>query len=196
MTMYSKRDAPAWLDGDKIDEVLFCEEFVYEHPMICIHECFFTADGKVTDESWIKNLIYEKLKPYIRRGISRKVTGLLDVLRAECYSPPLPVYHDRIHVANGRVFLDGHFDPAKEFCLNRLPVAYNPDAKKPEHWLRFLDEKQMIGAFEVPLLRNGFRLVVFSLIIMIVVLFFRKGIMGTKELPDLFRRKKKEVSAK
>ena len=65
-----------------------------------------------------------------------------------------------------------------------------------EWWLRFLDEKQMIGAFEVPLLRNGFRLVVFSIIIMVVVLFFRKGIMGTKELPDLFRRKKKEVSAK
>ena len=61
-----------------------------------------------------------------------------------------------------------------------------------EWWLRFLDEKQMIGTFEVPLLRNGFRLVIFSLIIMIVVLFFRRGIMGTKELPDLFRRKTKE----
>ena len=61
-----------------------------------------------------------------------------------------------------------------------------------EWWLRFLDEKHMIGSFEVPLLRNGFRLVVFSIIIMIVVLFFRRGIMGTKELPDLFRRKAKE----
>ncbi len=60
-----------------------------------------------------------------------------------------------------------------------------------EWWLRFLDEKQMIGNFEVPLLRNGFRLVVFSIIIMVVVLFFRKGIMGTRELPDLFRRKRK-----
>ena len=60
-----------------------------------------------------------------------------------------------------------------------------------EWWLRFLDEKQMIGNFEVPLLRNGFRLVVFSVIIMIVVLFFRRGIMGTKELPDLFRKKRK-----
>ncbi|MBQ4640389.1 MAG: branched-chain amino acid ABC transporter permease [Clostridia bacterium] len=60
-----------------------------------------------------------------------------------------------------------------------------------EWWLRFLDQKQMIGDFEVPLLRNGFRLVVFSIIIMIVVLFFRQGIMGTKELPDLFKRKKK-----
>ena len=59
-----------------------------------------------------------------------------------------------------------------------------------EWWLRFLDEKQMIGDWEVPLLRNGFRLVVFSVIIMIVVLFFRRGIMGTKELPDLFRRRR------
>ena len=56
-----------------------------------------------------------------------------------------------------------------------------------EWWLRFLDQKQMIGNFEVPLLRNGFRLVVFSIIIMIVVLFFRQGIMGTRELPDLIR---------
>ena len=54
-----------------------------------------------------------------------------------------------------------------------------------EWWLRFLDEKQMIGNFEVPLLRNGFRLVVFSVIIMIVVLFFRRGIMGDRELWDI-----------
>ena len=57
-----------------------------------------------------------------------------------------------------------------------------------EWWLRFLDQKQMIGDFEVPLLRNGFRLVVFSIIIMIVVLFFRQGIMGNRELPDLIRQ--------
>ena len=67
-----------------------------------------------------------------------------------------------------------------------------------EWWLRFLDEKQMIGNFEVPLLRNGFRLVVFSIIIMIVVLFFRRGIMGDRELPDLLsgKRGKKRRAAK
>ena len=59
-----------------------------------------------------------------------------------------------------------------------------------EWWLRFLDEKQVVYGYAVPLLRNGFRLVVFSIIIMIVVLFFRRGIMGTRELPDLFRRRK------
>ena len=48
-----------------------------------------------------------------------------------------------------------------------------------EWWLRFLDNEAYIGAFKVPLLRNGFRMVVFSVIIMIVVLFFRKGIIRT-----------------
>ena len=62
-----------------------------------------------------------------------------------------------------------------------------------EWWLRFLDNTQFIGNFKVPLLRNGFRMVVFSVIIMIVVLFFRQGIMGTRELPDLFRKRKKKA---
>lgn len=66
-----------------------------------------------------------------------------------------------------------------------------------EWWLRFLDtEITLAGGFKVPLLRNGFRMVVFSVVIMIVVLFFRRGIMGDRELPDLFRKKKskKEVA--
>ena len=45
------------------------------------------------------------------------------------------------------------------------------------------------GSMTMPFLRNGFRMVVFSLVIMVVVLFFRRGLMGDKELPDLFRRK-------
>lgn len=61
-----------------------------------------------------------------------------------------------------------------------------------EWWLRFLDSEIILeNGFKVPFLRNGFRLVVFSVIIMIVVLFFRRGIMGDKELPDLFRRRAK-----
>ena len=62
-----------------------------------------------------------------------------------------------------------------------------------EWWLRFLDNEAYIGAFKVPLLRNGFRMVVFSVIIMIVVLFFRKGIMGERELPDLFGKRVKKA---
>ena len=64
-----------------------------------------------------------------------------------------------------------------------------------EWWLRGLDSGSFLGIEAPGVFRNGFRLVVFSIIIMIVVLFFRKGIMGEKELPDLFRRKKKAAPA-
>ena len=62
-----------------------------------------------------------------------------------------------------------------------------------EWWLRFLDTETYIGAFKVPFLRTGFRMVVFSVIIMVVVLFFRKGIMGDKELPDLLKKRQKKA---
>lgn len=63
-----------------------------------------------------------------------------------------------------------------------------------EWWLRFLDNDNLyIGSFHVPLLRAGFRKVVFAVIIMCVVLFYRKGIMGDKEfsiegIANFFRR--------
>ena len=63
-----------------------------------------------------------------------------------------------------------------------------------EWWLRGLDSGKFLG-IESSLFRSGFRLVVFSVIIMVVVLFFRKGIMGQKELPDLFKRRKKAPAA-
>lgn len=64
-----------------------------------------------------------------------------------------------------------------------------------EWWLRFLDNATVIGNFKVPLLRSGFRMVVFSVVIMAVVLFYRQGIMGDKEfslskLRDRFTRGK------
>ena len=50
-----------------------------------------------------------------------------------------------------------------------------------EWWLRFLDSGSAFG-ISVPFFRDGFRKVVFSVVIMIIVLFFSRGIMGDKEL--------------
>lgn len=50
-----------------------------------------------------------------------------------------------------------------------------------EWWLRGLDNGAFLGIVAPGLFRNGFRLVVFSVIIMCVVLFWRKGIMGERE---------------
>lgn len=66
-----------------------------------------------------------------------------------------------------------------------------------EWWLRFFDQPLVIGGFEVPLFRTGFRMVIFSILLMAVVLFYRRGIMGTNEfswegvlrIPAWFKRK-------
>ena len=65
-----------------------------------------------------------------------------------------------------------------------------------EWWLRFLDTETYIGAFKVPFLRTGFRMVVFSIIIMVVVLFFRRGLMGDRELGDVARSLRARLSGK
>ena len=65
-----------------------------------------------------------------------------------------------------------------------------------EWWLRGLDSGTFLGINAPGVFRNGFRLVVFSVIIMVVVLFFRKGIMGDKELPDVIRNLKKKRKLK
>jgi branched-chain amino acid transport system permease protein len=65
-----------------------------------------------------------------------------------------------------------------------------------EWWMRFLDTEAYIGTFKVPLLHSGFRMVVFSVVIMVVVLFFRKGIMGDRELPQVIAGWKEKSRAK
>ncbi len=69
-----------------------------------------------------------------------------------------------------------------------------------EWWLRFLDSGSFLG-MSVPFFRDGFRKVVFSFIIMIIVLFFSRGIMGDKELSfyglirKIRRRKERKATA-
>ena len=65
-----------------------------------------------------------------------------------------------------------------------------------EWWLRGLDSGKFLGIEAPGVFRNGFRLVVFSVVIMVVVLFFRKGIMGDRELPQVIAGWKEKVRAK
>jgi Cd2+/Zn2+-exporting ATPase len=72
-----------------------------------------------------------------------------------------------------------------------------------EWWLRFLDDPVPYLGVNIPFMRGGFRMLVFSVVIMIVVLFFRKGIMGDREFSwdgifNFFKKlcKKKDKSAK
>ncbi|MDO5834754.1 MAG: branched-chain amino acid ABC transporter permease [Lachnospiraceae bacterium] len=58
--------------------------------------------------------------------------------------------------------------------------------------LRFFDEPLYIGSINIPLFRPGFRMVIFSILLMVVVLFYSRGLMGTSEFSwngilDFFR---------
>ena len=63
-----------------------------------------------------------------------------------------------------------------------------------EWLLRGLDAGTFLGITAPAVFKNGFRMAVFSVIIMVVVLFFRKGIMGDKELPDLLKKRQKKAA--
>jgi branched-chain amino acid transport system permease protein len=47
-------------------------------------------------------------------------------------------------------------------------------------WLRFLDQAMDLGFVTIPAIA-GLRMVVFSILLMLVILFFRRGLMGTSE---------------
>lgn len=144
--------APDWVVGDKINELEFCKSFLEMHPMICINGTFFTVDGRVTDENKLKREILRGIEPYVSVGIPKKIASLLDTIRVLAYSEPLPTYMDRIFLANGTYYLSGEFEPGKDFCMNRLPVAYNPDVPKPVRWLEFVD--QLLYPEDIPTLQE------------------------------------------
>ncbi len=132
-------DSPHWFDGKIIDEVEFCEWFMRKHPLKYVGGMFYDIDGALDSEK-LKKEIVNMIKPYVKSALVRKATQLVDALMFEAMCDELPRHDDRVHFRNGTYFLDGGFVPEKEFCSNRLPVDYNPDAGTPKAWLKFLDE--------------------------------------------------------
>ena len=147
-----RNEPPRWIQDKHFNEVLFCEDFLSAHPMVCVDGSFFTVEGRVADEEGIRKQIYEMLRPHITSGTARRASTLLETLRLEAYTPELPIQEDRIHTANGTLFLSGAFCTEKEFCRNRLPVSYDPNAPQPETWLRFLSD--LLYAEDIPTLQE------------------------------------------
>lgn len=81
MTQTTHFENPVWFDGKKINEAMFCEEFLREYPMVTVNGAFFTVNGRVHDENRMKKVIYDRIKCYVISGIAKKVANLLDVMR-------------------------------------------------------------------------------------------------------------------
>lgn len=99
MVMPPEESIPDWYDGKRINEVLFCQQFLKKHPMKCVRGRLFTVDGLIEDEAQIGNLILEEISGCLTSGLSKVVANLLASIKLQAYSPPLPIETDRIHVA-------------------------------------------------------------------------------------------------
>ena len=133
-------DRPAWLTKDgRINELVYCCGFLSAYPMKCIHGKLYTVDGLIPDEGTLKQQIFDEISEWKETGTAKKVEDLLKSIKMTAYAEDLPLRDDRIHVANGTWFLDGHFTEKKEYCRNRLDVSYNASANMPETWLSFLN---------------------------------------------------------
>lgn len=131
---------PEWLNDGKIDEIAFSEFMLAYHPMKCIHGVFYDVDGRIKEDH-LQREILDLVRPYLTTNVAKTVMRLLDALRLMAYAEELPIQTDRIHFRNGTYHIaDRQFTAEKEFCLNRLPVDYVPDAAAPERWLSFLDD--------------------------------------------------------
>ena len=78
---HNEQTIPAWFEKKTLNEVIFCYEFLLNHPMVSVDGHFFTKNGIITDENTLKKMIFDELKEHIGSGLSKKVNNLLEVLR-------------------------------------------------------------------------------------------------------------------
>ena len=142
---------PAWLNGKQVNEILFCQEFLTEQPLVCVRGCFYSMDGRIDNPELLAHSIYEKLKPWIHTGVAAQVDRLLNLLRRECFEESLPRWEDRVLLADGTLWLDGGFTENKYFCRNRFPIYYNRNARR-ERWESFL--RELLYEEDIPTLQE------------------------------------------
>ena len=137
----SLRSIPIWFDGKNINEIFFSDYFARKNKLIFAEGSFFTPDGKISDESVIKSLILDEIKPYLSVGITKKITNILDLLKISVKIDNFPVQTDRIHFKNGTLFISdfSFVNEKKDIVRSRFPINYNPDAPLPSLWLKTLD---------------------------------------------------------
>lgn len=133
-------NCPVWFDGTHLSEPLYCREFLKNHQLIFSEGAFFTPEGRMQDDTPLCEAIFEDIHPYVHTGVPNKIKNIIEVLKITAYVPEFPPEEDRIHLANGTLFLDGSFDANSCYVVRtRLPVAYNPGAPEPVRWKAYLE---------------------------------------------------------
>lgn len=146
-------DAPVWVtENMKISEPIYCRLFLEKHPMRFIGDKFYNEDGTVIDEAMLQQEIFEDISGWVDCKVANKVKDIWNAMKLLAASYEIPIYTDRLHVANGTLYLNGTFIEEKQYCRNRLNVNYTADTPLPEGWLSFLH--QLLEAEDIPTLQE------------------------------------------
>lgn len=153
MTDIIKKKYPVWFDGSGINESRFCDEFLQNRALLHTEGAFFTPEGCLTDETPLMEEIFSLIRNYASCGVSRKIRSIIDLLAIMSHEPDFAPCEDRINLANGTLYLDGSFDSSMNTAVrSRFPVAYNPAAKRPEVFLRYIHE--LLNEDDIPTLQE------------------------------------------
>ena len=144
---------PKWIQSGTLNEVEFCQDLLKERRIIWSNGSFFTEEGKLNSEDTIRKDIFSRISPYITSRVSTRVEHILSTLRLMAQEEFDGRQELVIHTANGAYNLaQEEFYPIKVCCRYRLPVAYNPNAPRPELWLKFLEE--LLDEEDIPTLQE------------------------------------------
>jgi len=119
--MDEPRNCPIWFNGKDILEAVFCEEFMSTHKLAYENNAFFTTNGRMTDELPLRREIYRRLKICAVKNIPHTISNIVDLLKFYSNDAALIPQSDRIHLANGTLFLDGTFTEGKPDIVRSRP---------------------------------------------------------------------------
>lgn len=140
--------SPQWSyesgDSRKLNEQLYITEFIKTYNVKCINNKLYSVDGAIEDGR-ARQIIIQEILPYVKTNHGDKADKLLKGIKALCYTEPPEPSIEKLHFKNGTLSKDENglftvFSEEKEFCLNRFPINYNPDAKDPERYKKYLGE--------------------------------------------------------
>lgn len=136
----NENELPIWALDGKLNEVEFAKYFLTGYPMICVNNKLFDVNGEILDMHIIENVILTCIAPYVTTNIPQRIKQITETIKLLCAEGSMAISTDKIHVANGTLYINGDFVLDKEICINRLPVKYNANAPAPTHWLEFINE--------------------------------------------------------
>lgn len=130
----------------KLNEVLFCDEFVEHYPLFYSDYKFYGINGEIS-EDYLKNQVYMILSKVITRGISRTCDIITSTLRKKCWCEKESYINiSKIDLKNGTLCTDGSFNSTLKPTTGRLNVNYNLDLlkqgadKEPTVFLGYLND--------------------------------------------------------